>query len=351
MRAYNTAVQTNKVDKAEQLRAKGFIASMQRVAADASPDLDDHPLIAELCRRFRIGPVAGTREGTSGGTSGVTSGGTSEGKSESKLTSGGTQWTFDLFYPEFLEPHTHDMEVARRLFGALDTDGSGEISSAELISACKWALREFGEDSGKAGGGGGGGGRGGDGYGGTGEVVIDSLDALIKTVVEEWLVPEALINELCVVPGDAIADEGEGGGGDGGDGGGDGDGGRNARSEAAPATEAGPGEVRVMVGTTVKRVVECETLRSKNVLITFYDPHCPHCIKMLPHLDALAAALADDAEVVIAKMDVIANAVPKPFEVPTTPTIYFKKANGFHVQYQGLRETKPMLDFIRKQRA
>ena len=40
-----------------------------------------------------------------------------------------------------------------------------------------------------------------------------------------------------------------------------------------------------------------------------------------------------------------------PFEVPTTPTIYFKKANGFHVQYQGLRETKSMLEFIRKQRA
>ena len=176
------------------------------------------------------------------------------------------------------------------------------------------------------------------------------MDALIKTVVEEWLVPEALINELCVVPGDAIADEGEGEDG-GGHVNGDGDGGKSARSEAAPATEAGPGEVRVMVGSSVQRVVECETLRSKNVLITFYDPHCPHCIKMLPHLDALAAALADDAEVVIAKMDVIANAVPKPFEVPTTPTIYFKKANGFHIQYQGLRETNPMLAFIRKQRA
>ena len=173
MRAYNMAVQTNKVDKAEQLRAKGFIASMQHVAADASPDLDDHPLIAELCRRFRICPVEGTRDGTSGGKSEGTSGVKSEGEITSG-TSGGTrtQWTFDLFYPEFLEPHTHDMEVARRLFGALDTDGSGEISSAELLSACKWALREFGEDSGKA--------RGGDGYGGTGEVVIDSLDALIK---------------------------------------------------------------------------------------------------------------------------------------------------------------------------
>jgi len=53
-------------------------------------------------------------------------------------------WTFERFYPAFLEPFTHDIRVAEQLFGVLDTDGSGDISSVELLSGLSGSSRPSG---------------------------------------------------------------------------------------------------------------------------------------------------------------------------------------------------------------
>ncbi|KAL4227773.1 Protein disulfide-isomerase A3 [Mactra antiquata] len=87
----------------------------------------------------------------------------------------------------------------------------------------------------------------------------------------------------------------------------------------------------------------------KDVLIEFYAPWCGHCKQLEPKYTELAEKLADEPEVVIAKMDATANDVPSSYDVKGFPTIYFKPKGGSPKQYQGGREVNDFVKYLAKE--
>uniref|UniRef100_A0A672FQF0 Protein disulfide-isomerase A3 n=1 Tax=Salarias fasciatus TaxID=181472 RepID=A0A672FQF0_SALFA len=85
-----------------------------------------------------------------------------------------------------------------------------------------------------------------------------------------------------------------------------------------------PACLQVVVAENFDSIVNDD---SKDVLIEFYAPWCGHCKSLEPKYKELGEKLADDPNVVIAKMDATANDVPSPYEVSGSfPTIYFSTA-------------------------
>ncbi|VDN17991.1 unnamed protein product [Gongylonema pulchrum] len=81
------------------------------------------------------------------------------------------------------------------------------------------------------------------------------------------------------------------------------------KSEDPPEKQ---GDVRVVVAKTFnEEVIDVQ----KDVLIEFYAPWCGHCKALAPKYDELGKKLADEPNVVIAKMDATANDAPPPFTV------------------------------------
>jgi len=117
------------------------------------------------------------------------------------------------------------------------------------------------------------------------------------------------------------------------------------KSEPLPASNNEP--VKVVVGKNFKQIVDDET---KDVFIEFYAPWCGHCKSLVPKWDELATKLAGDSTVTIAKMDATANDPPSQFAVSGYPTLYFVPANAKKSpkKYEGAREVKDMLDFVKK---
>ncbi|KAK1288391.1 Protein disulfide-isomerase [Acorus calamus] len=115
------------------------------------------------------------------------------------------------------------------------------------------------------------------------------------------------------------------------------------KSEPIPETNDEP--VKVVVSDSVDDLV----LKSgKNVLLEFYAPWCGHCQKLAPILDEVAVSFANDADVIIAKMDATANDVPNDFTVQGYPTLYFLSASGKIEQYEGDRTKEAIIEFIQK---
>jgi len=187
-RAYAESVMEKHMSPEEKERTRGFCAQMQVLVERADPDLDTHALILELKERFCNEETC--RE----------------------------EWTFEAFYPEFLESHTHDRGIAERLFRVLDSDGSGSINYTELVSASKWVIREFDRPH--------------EGR----HLYLDSLHSLMSKLVTEWLVPEALIYQMCSVEG-ATGEL------------------RRVKSEPTNPSLAGPGEVQVLTGMSARDFV------------------------------------------------------------------------------------------------
>ncbi|KAH6555005.1 hypothetical protein KP509_1Z289700 [Ceratopteris richardii] len=92
------------------------------------------------------------------------------------------------------------------------------------------------------------------------------------------------------------------------------------KSEVAAENESGS-TVRVLAADTFESMV---LQSSKNVLLELYAPWCSHCQELLPVLEEVSRSLqATDPDVLIYKMDAIANDVPDSrFQVKDFPTIY-----------------------------
>jgi len=280
-RAYSRIASNGSLSNEEHERTKCLLARMQLTADEAHKDLDDHVLIKQL-RAYFI-PELGEEEDVEGRF----------------------QWPLDRFYPEFLEPFTHCMELAGRMFTVLDTDKSGSISYPELVTAAKWVIREFEATK-----------------------TIDTVFTLVELIISEWVLPELAVAEMCY---SAPAEDA-----------------LHIRSEPELTVQLKPDGVQALVGTSVRGWALQD---HKTTLVAFYDPECPHCQELLPVLDVVAAAMAGDPTVVFGKMDVTRNTVPEPFEVTALPTIYFKAAGGFPWRYRGIRHRDALLNLIKTKRA
>ncbi len=117
------------------------------------------------------------------------------------------------------------------------------------------------------------------------------------------------------------------------------------KSQAPPAKHAGP--VKVVVGTTFKKIVEDP---QKDVLIEFYAPWCGHCKALEPVYTSLAKKFKKNDKLVIAKIDGTENEFPEHYQVSGFPTIYFVPAgeSPAPVLFEGERELKKMVKFLKK---
>ncbi|WOL03583.1 protein disulfide-isomerase [Canna indica] len=117
--------------------------------------------------------------------------------------------------------------------------------------------------------------------------------------------------------------------------------------KSEPIPEVNDEPVKVVVANNVQEVVFNS---GKNVLLEFYAPWCGHCKKLAPILDEVAVSFAEDAEVIIAKMDATTNDIPAEFDVKGYPTLYFYSANGKIVRYDGDRTAEDIISFVKSNR-
>ncbi|KAK6476905.1 protein disulfide-isomerase A3-like [Huso huso] len=121
---------------------------------------------------------------------------------------------------------------------------------------------------------------------------------------------------------------------------------RYLKSEPVPENNDGP--VKVLVAENFDEIVNDD---SKDVLIEFYAPWCGHCKSLEPKYNELGEKLANDPNIVIAKMDATANDVPSPYEVRGFPTIFFSPAGNKQSpkKYEGSREVKDFIQYLKKE--
>lgn len=118
------------------------------------------------------------------------------------------------------------------------------------------------------------------------------------------------------------------------------------KSEPVPASNDEP--VKVLVAENFNDIVNDET---KDVLIEFYAPWCGHCKSLAPKYEELAQKLAEETDIVIAKMDATANDVPKQYEVRGFPTLYFapKGSKSNPKKYEGGREVEDFIKYLARE--
>jgi len=117
------------------------------------------------------------------------------------------------------------------------------------------------------------------------------------------------------------------------------------KSEKAPEKNNQP--VKVVVGDTFEEMV----LKSdKDVLLEAHAPWCGHCKQLEPIYNALATKLADDKELLVVKMDAVANEHPS-FKVQGYPTVrlYKRGAKDTPVDYTGDRTIEGFAQFLEKE--
>ncbi|XP_039622871.1 protein disulfide isomerase family A, member 7 [Polypterus senegalus] len=121
---------------------------------------------------------------------------------------------------------------------------------------------------------------------------------------------------------------------------------RYVKSEPIPEKNDGP--VKVVVAETFDEIVNDQ---SKDVLIEFYAPWCGHCKNLEPKYIELGQQLANDPNIIIAKMDATANDIPSNYDVQGFPTIYFatKGNKESPKRYEGGREVSDFINFLKSE--
>uniref|UniRef100_A0A3Q0RH87 Protein disulfide-isomerase n=1 Tax=Amphilophus citrinellus TaxID=61819 RepID=A0A3Q0RH87_AMPCI len=118
--------------------------------------------------------------------------------------------------------------------------------------------------------------------------------------------------------------------------------------KSEPVPEKNSVAVKVVVAESFDQVVNDP---DKDVLIQFFSPSCPHCKKLEPVYKELADTLRSDPNIIIAKMNAVANDVPLGYDVQGFPTIYFAPVGRKDepIRYQGSRELKDFLRFLKRE--
>ncbi|KAJ2666566.1 protein disulfide-isomerase precursor [Coemansia sp. RSA 1199] len=122
--------------------------------------------------------------------------------------------------------------------------------------------------------------------------------------------------------------------------------------KSEPIPESNDGNVFVMVS---KQFNEVAFDKTKDVLVEFYAPWCGHCKNLVPIYEKLGAAMKQNKNLVIAKMDAIANDVPSSesaLQVYGFPTIVFIRGeDNAIVEYTGNRSLESLVEFIEENAA
>jgi len=120
----------------------------------------------------------------------------------------------------------------------------------------------------------------------------------------------------------------------------------DAHFKSAPIPETNDEPVKVIVGDSFDKLV---TTTDKFVLLEAYAPWCGHCKKLTPIYKELAEKLADEQDIVIAKMDATENEHSL-MPVQGFPTIrLFKPSTKTPVDYSGDRSLKDLVKFLETQ--
>eukprot|EP00339_Tiarina_fusa_P001184 CAMPEP_0117033400 /NCGR_PEP_ID=MMETSP0472-20121206/23865_1 /TAXON_ID=693140 ORGANISM="Tiarina fusus, Strain LIS" /NCGR_SAMPLE_ID=MMETSP0472 /ASSEMBLY_ACC=CAM_ASM_000603 /LENGTH=561 /DNA_ID=CAMNT_0004742301 /DNA_START=12 /DNA_END=1697 /DNA_ORIENTATION=+ len=120
--------------------------------------------------------------------------------------------------------------------------------------------------------------------------------------------------------------------------------------KSAPVPESNDGPVIEVVGTTFEELIKKST---KNVVIEFYAPWCGHCQQLAPRYEEAAKHFKETNpdDVVIAKIDGVANEIEEELPVEGFPSIFAKKAGTdefVDISQKPRKTTKALINSIAK---
>ncbi|PIA19000.1 protein disulfide isomerase, partial [Coemansia reversa NRRL 1564] len=122
--------------------------------------------------------------------------------------------------------------------------------------------------------------------------------------------------------------------------------------KSEPIPESNDGNVFVLVSKQFNEVVFD---KSKDVLVEAYAPWCHHCRSLVPIYEKLGSILKHNKNLVISKMDAIANDVPSSesaLQIYGFPTIVLVSGkNNAIVEYNGNRSLESLVEFVKENAA
>lgn len=108
----------------------------------------------------------------------------------------------------------------------------------------------------------------------------------------------------------------------------------HVKSQIAPSKLSG--NVKIVVGNTFEQVVLDPT---KDVLIQLHQPKCEMCKTLEPIYKHLASKYSKVKDLVIAKIDVLANDVPDEYRVKMLPSLFYVPKSNEPIKFEGMTST------------
>lgn len=121
------------------------------------------------------------------------------------------------------------------------------------------------------------------------------------------------------------------------------------RIKTAKAPKKNNGPVKIVVATEFDKILFEE---GKDVLVEFYAPWCGHCKSLEPIYKKLGKFYESEKDLVIAKMDLIANEIPNDKIPPVEgfPTLYYVDKENKVEKYESGRDLKSFKKFLSEKR-
>jgi protein disulfide isomerase len=115
------------------------------------------------------------------------------------------------------------------------------------------------------------------------------------------------------------------------------------KSAAIPESNDEP--VKIIVG---KQWEELVMSHEKEVLVEFYAPWCGHCKQLAPHYDEAAKRLANNPNIILAKVDSTENEVAG-VDIQGFPTLKFwgKDKTAEPIEYNGGRDADGIISWLK----